>query len=295
MKELKLNLKPLIKKLEIFSKKKAFGEFAGEYRSVFKGHGLEFEGYRQYTVQDDANIIDWKASLRSGQLLVRSLIEERNLNVFFLMDVSNSMLFSSIPKLKCEYAAELIATLSSAMVQAEDNVGVGLFNNDVVKVVPPKTGRHQYFLIVHMLSDPKLYGGDYDFTKVLRFFTGYLKRNSLLIVVSDFIGLKEDWEKYLKIASHKFEIIGMMIEDPLDVTLPHNVGQVVVEDPYSKKELLIDPDTLRADYEAKTRAKIDKIKDIFLKSGSDLLELRTDQPFVTPVIRFFEKRKRGWR
>ena len=295
MRELKLNLKPLIKKLEVFTRKNVFGEFTGEYVSVFKGGGLEFEGYRAYTIQDDANIIDWKASLRAGTLLVRSLIEERNLEVFFLMDISNSMLFSSIPKLKCEYAAELVATLSSAMIQAGDNVGMGLFNENMVKTIPTKSGKRQYFLIVHTLSDPKFYGGNFDFINVLKFITGYLKRNTLLIIVSDFIGLQEEWDKYLKIASHKFEIIGFMIEDPLDLTLPHNVGQVIIEDPFSKKELLIDPDTLREDYEARARSKINKIRDVFTKSGSDLLELRTDEPFVTPIIRFFEKRKRAWR
>jgi len=295
MLELRLNLKPLIKKLEIFTRKNVFGEFTGEYTSVFKGRGLEFEGYRTYTIHDDSNLIDWKASLRAGNLLIRSLIEERNLEVFFLFDVSNSMLFSSIPKLKCEYAAELIASLSSAMIIAGDNVGMGIFNDNMVKVIPPKAGKKQYFLITHTLSNPRIYGGNVDFTKVLKFIVSYLKRNSLLIIVSDFIGLAEGWDEYLKIASHKFEIIGYMIEDPLDITLPHNVGQVVIEDPFSKKEILIDPDTLRADYEIRAREKIDKIKDVFTKSGSDLVELRTDQSFVAPIIKFFEKRKRGWR
>ncbi len=295
MKELKLNLKPLIKRLEVFSRKNVFGQFTGEYVSVFKGHGLEFEGYRAYTMNDDADTIDWKASLRAKQLLIRSLTEERNLEVFFLMDVSNSMLFSSIPKLKCEYAAELVATLSSAMIQAGDNVGIGVFNDHIIKMLPPKTGKRQYFSIVGIVSDPKLYGGNFDFVKVMGYIMGYLKRNTLLVIVSDFIGLNEGWEEMLKVASGKFEIIGLMIEDPLDLTLPHNVGQVIIEDPYSNKELLLDPDTLRDDYEAKAKEKINKIDSVFKKTGSDLLELRTDLTFVMPIIKFFEKRKKGWR
>lgn len=295
MLQLKLNLTPLIKKLEVFTKKNVFGDFTGEYRSAFKGRGLEFEGYRVYTMNDDASLIDWRASLRAGELLVRSLVEERNLEVFFLIDVSNSMLFSSIPKLKCEYAAELTATLSSAMIQAGDNVGLGFFNDKVIKVLPPKTGKRQYFLMTHTLSDARLYGGDYDFGKVIEFVTGYLKKNTLLIIVSDFIGLKEGWDAFFKVASNKFEIIGLVIEDPLDITLPHNVGQVIIEDPFSKKEILIDPDRLKEEYEKSARKKIDMIKEIFTKSGADLLELRTDQAFVSPIIKFFEKRKRGWR
>lgn len=295
MKELKLNLKPLIKKLDVVTKRNVLGEFAGEYRSVFKGRGLEFEGYRSYTASDDANLIDWRASLRAGNLLIRSLIEERNIEVFFLIDASNSMCFSSISKLKCEYAAELVATLSSAMIQAGDNVGLCMFNDNIIKIVPTKTGKRQYFIIVHTLSNPELYGGGFDFTKVLKFLIGYLKKNTLLMIVSDFIGLKEDWKDYLKVASSKFEVVGLMIEDPLDVTMPHNVGQVVIEDPFSKKELLIDPDTLRVAYEAKAREKIDEVGGVFMRANSDLLELRTDQSFVTPIIRFFEKRKKGWR
>ena len=293
--DLKLNLRPLIKKLEVVTKKNVFGDFTGEYKSVFKGHGLEFEGYRTYTIQEDSGAIDWKASLRAGQLLVRSLIEERNLDVFFLMDISNSMLFSSIPKLKCEYAAELVATLGSATIQSGDNVGLGLFNEGMVKILSPKSGKKQYFMMVHTLNNPKFYGGNFDFVKVLQFITGYLKRNTLLIIVSDFIGLSEGWEEHLKVASRKFEIIGFMIQDPLDVTLPHSVGQVVIEDPFSKKELLIDPDTLRAEYETKAKDKVNKIRDVFMKCRADLLELKTDELFVSPIIKFFEKRKKGWR
>lgn len=295
MLQLRLNLRPLIRKLEVFTKKNVFGEFTGEYMSVFRGHGLEFEGYRAYTLDDDASMIDWKASLRAGELLVRSLVEERNLEVFFLMDVSNSMLFASIHKLKCEYAAELVATLGSAMVQSGDNVGLGLFNDKIVKAIPPKTGKRQYFVMNHILTNPRLYGGNFDLSATLEYITGYLKRNTLLVIVSDFIGLKQGWNELFEIASQKFEIIGVMIEDPLDITMPTNVGQIIIQDPFSNKELLIDPDTIREEYERNAKNKKERIREIFSKTGSDLLELRTDQDFVTPIIRFFEKRRKKWK
>ena len=132
MKEIKLNLKPLIKELDTQLKKGLSHEpMAGDYRSVFKGRGLEFEGYRDYNPEDDATMIDWKATLRAKRLVVRELREERNLSVLFLFDVSNSMLYASTEKLKCEYAAELIATLSYAIREVGDAVGLVMFNDKI--------------------------------------------------------------------------------------------------------------------------------------------------------------------
>ena len=131
MEELKLNLKPLIKKLEVSTKRGFIDILTGSYKSSFKGKGLDFEGYRSYISGDDASLIDWKATLRSQDLLIKVLTEERNVNIIFLVDVSSSMSFASIDKLKNEYAAELVASLSFAAIQAGDSVGLVMFNDKI--------------------------------------------------------------------------------------------------------------------------------------------------------------------
>lgn len=295
MEELKLNLKPLIKRLEVSTKKGFTGILAGSYKSTFKGKGLDFEGYRDYDISDDASLIDWKATLRSQDLLVKVLVEERNVNVVFLVDVSSSMSFASVEKLKNEYAAELVASMSFAAIRAGDSVGLVMFTDKIVKFLPPTMGNKQYFMIIKSLSDPRLYDGKFDFVKIINDLMSSVKKGATVIIVSDFIGLGKDWEKHLREASEKFEVIGIMVRDPRDYEMPADVGQIVISDPYSEKEVLIDTAEVKKRYESAVKEQVKHIKETFINSKSEFLELRTDKPFLNDIIKFFlmrHKRKR---
>ena len=292
MEELKLNLKPLIKRLEVHTKKGLTSTLTGSYKSTFKGKGLDFVGYRSYDVGDDANMIDWKATLRSQDLLVKILVEERNVNIIFLVDVSSSMSFASIDKLKNEYAAELVASLSFAAIQAGDSVGLVMFNDKIVKFLPPNMGNKQYFMIIKSLSNPKLYEGKFDFSRVINDLMNSFKRGAIVVIISDFIGLGQNWENYLRAVSEKFEVIGIMVRDPRDYEIPADVGQIVISDPYSDKEILIDTAKIKDEYESVVKEQIKYIKQTFIKSKSDFLELRTDKPFLNHIINFFLMRNK---
>ncbi len=292
MEELKLNLKPLIKRLEVHTKRGLTSTLTGSYKSTFKGKGLDFVGYRNYDVGDDANMIDWKATLRSQDLLVKVLVEERNVNIIFLVDVSSSMSFASIDKLKNEYAAELVASLSFAAIQAGDSVGLVMFNDKIVKFLPPNMGNKQYFMIIKSLSNPKLYEGKFDFSRVINDLMNSFKRGAIVVIVSDFIGLGQNWENYLRAVSEKFEVIGIMVRDPRDYEIPADVGQIVISDPYSDKEVLIDTAKIKDEYESVVKEQIKYIKQTFIKSKSDFLELRTDKPFLNHIINFFLMRNK---
>jgi len=287
MEELKLNLKPLIKKLEVSTKRGFIDILTGSYKSSFKGKGLDFDGYRSYISGDDANTIDWKATLRSQDLLVKVFTEERNVNIIFLVDISSSMSFASIDKLKNEYAAELVASMSFAAIQAGDSVGMIMFSDKIVKLLPPAMGNRQYFMIIKALSNPKLYEGKFDLSRVITDLMNSFKRGAIVVIVSDFIGLGKDWEKYLSAASERFELIGIMVRDPRDYEMPEDVGQIVISDPYSDKEILIDTATIKEEYEAAVKKQIEYIKHTFIKSRANFLELRTDKPFLNHVINFF--------
>jgi len=292
MEELKLNLKPLIKRLEVHIKRGLTSTLTGSYKSTFKGKGLDFVGYRPYDIGDDANMIDWKATLRSQDLLVKILVEERNVNIVFLVDVSSSMSFASIDKLKNEYAAELVASLSFAAIQAGDSVGLVMFNDKIVKFLPPNMGNKQYFMIINSLSNPKLYDGKFDFIKVINDLINSFKKGAIIVIVSDFIGLGKDWENYLRAVSEKFEVIGIMVRDPRDYEIPADVGQIVISDPYSDKEVLIDTAKIKDEYESVVKEQIKHIKETFINSKSDFLELRTDKPFLDYIIKFFLMRNK---
>lgn len=294
MEKLKLNLKPLIKELEVYTKKGFFAGFAGEYLSAFKGRGLEFTGFKDYDISQDATNIDWKASLKAGKLLVRELVEERNLEVLFLFDVSSSMSFASVDKLKNEYAAELIATLSFAILNAGDAVGMVMFTDKIVKFLSPRLGNRQYYLMTQALINPKLYDGKFDLVKVLNFIGGILRGRSIVILVSDFIGLKGDWKRAFAMVGAKYEFIGIMVRDPGDDFMP-DVGQVVISDPFSEKEVVVNTSSIRKEYNAFTKRQVTEIEEIFKKVGADFVHLTTDKPFIKPVIDLFRRRKQTWR
>ncbi|MFH1209902.1 MAG: DUF58 domain-containing protein [archaeon] len=291
-KRLEVDIAPLLKKLEAITLELIDTPILGAYRSIFKGVGLEFDSYRDYNKGDDAGSIDWKASARARELLVKTYVEERELNVLFLLDIGNSMLFGSTKKLKNEYAIELIASLAYAILEAGDNVGIALFNEDVVIKVPPAKGRKQFYAIVKEMLDPNIYGGGFNLEKAIEFALSYLKeKNGLVIIVSDFIGLKGEWLVKLRYLGKKFETVGIMVRDPRDRTLPDDVGEVMIQDPYSNKSMLIDPKILKNKYEDYVRKQEHDLKETFLKCRADFINLSTDESFIKEILAFFYRRK----
>jgi uncharacterized protein (DUF58 family) len=281
----------LAKKVEIALGILVENKIISRYRSVFRGKGLEFEGYRAYTNSDDAGLIDWKATVRSNQTLIKQFQEERNLNVNFLIDVSSSMVFGSTEKLKSEYAAEVVASLASFILRVGDNVGLFMFKDNVSHTLPCTGGRDQFYMILKTLVNTKHYGGPCDLSNAVNFMVNTAKEKSLLFIVSDFIGLKEGWKESLKLASGKFDVIGVMIRDPRDRELPRNVGQVVISDPYSGRTMLIDPDEIGDEYERYARMDEERVRKGFMNNNADFIELVTDKPFVRPIVNFFKRRE----
>jgi uncharacterized protein (DUF58 family) len=290
MYKLKVNLKPMLKKLESTSKRGLFGELTGEYRSAFKGKGFEFTGFRKYQPSDDASAIDWKTSLRTHDLVIRQYIEERNLEILFVFDVSSSMSFASQDKLKNEYAAELIASLTYSMLELGDAVGILMFTDKIVKLINPDIGARQFYKITKALSDPSLYDGSKDIEKIFRFIAGSIKQTTILILVSDFIGFNKGWDAQFRLIAERSEVIGMMIRDPYDIIMP-NIGQVAISDPFSDREVLLDTGRYRAGYELETKKQIQELRRIFTETRSDLVILVTNKSFVQPMINFMRMRR----
>ncbi len=295
MTKLKIDLDFSLKRLDLFTKSLVNTKFLGNYKSAFKGTGLEFSDYRKYNEgSDDSSLIDWKASKRVNELLVKEFVEERNLNIIFLVDVSAKMLTSSLEKLKAEYIAEIVASLTYSMLNAEDAVGLILFSDKIIKFVAPQRGVGQYYNITNNLIESSNYKGYSNVEKATEFAFNKIEENSLVIIFSDFIYPIQS-EKIFKLASKKFDLISIMVRDPIDMTLPEGTGEVAVEDPYSGEILLLDPEKMREEYSKEAINQIERIRTLMKNSGADFLFLETNKEFGKYIIEFFKKREAKWR
>ncbi|MBI4447530.1 DUF58 domain-containing protein [Candidatus Woesearchaeota archaeon] len=293
---LKVDLLPAIKKLEAITKRLVTTRVIGSYASVYGGQGLEFDSYREYAPGDDASLIDWKASARSNTLLIKKFVEERRLDVFFLIDTSESMLFGSTPKVKSEYAAEIVASISFAILNVGDSIGYAMFNDKVIEKHPPETGVNQFFRISKSLLDSNNYGGKYDLDNALNFLVNYLERSgTLVIIVSDFIGLKGDWEKKLKILRARFDVIAIVVRDMRDKTLPTDTGLIMIEDPFSNEQMVIDTALVKNRFEAYVKKQEQELISTLNRCGVDHLRLSPTDDFIKALVAFFTRRREEWR
>jgi len=293
--KLKVDLVPALKRLEVLSKGLSSSHLIGAYRSVFKGKGLEFSDYRQYSEDDDASLIDWKASVRSNSILVKQYVEEREINVFFVLDCSSRMLFGSAEKLKAEYNIELTASLTHAILEAGDNVGLALHSDDVKAKLVPSRGKSQFYEVSRLLLNTEYYNGSFNLKNAVKFVFNYLKESAVVIIISDFINWKDEWEEPLKLLTTKFDVICIMVRDPRDKTLPEDVGEVYVQDPDSEKTLLIEPRLIKQSYEHRVKEQEIIIRNIFYKNNIDFTEILTDKSFVKPIVGLFLRRALKWK
>ncbi len=267
------------------------------YKILFRGKGLEFDSYRDFTPDDDASDIDWKATKRAGKLLVKRYIEERDLGIVFVIDVSENMILGSHDKLKCEYAAELVGAFAHLILNSNDKLGFVFFSDKIKDYVPPKKGINQLYMLIDMLSDPLMYGGASNLRGALRYCTEYLDGNvNAIILVSDFIKMHSDSMRELFLLAYRFETMGLMVKDILDLRLPDIDREIAIEDPTTGEQILINPKRVKGIYEKYAIQQENMVKEIFRKGNVDLLPLMTDNPFVYPLAEFLRERveKKGF-
>lgn len=267
------------------------------YRTLFRGKGLEFDSYRIFQPDDDASMIDWKASLRSGgELLARKYIEERELNVYFVVDCSGSVLFGSGDKLKGEFNSEFVIALTHLVLESGDKVGLIMLNDEVKKFVPASRGKNQFHLIRSILSDVNLYGGEFNLKDGIKFSLNAVKSSyTVFIIVSDFIGVKKNATKSIRFLGNKFETMVIMSRDSMDDELPAFKHQMAVTDPSSGKQLIIDPRSVAESFKKNAIRQKKAIKKVFRDANIDILELNSNSKFFLPVANFLVSRAKGGR
>ncbi len=266
---------------------------AGQYESVFKGQGMEFREVREYVPGDDIRMIDWNVTARSGTPYVKLLAEERELTVMLVVDASGSGRFGSVSRFKNELAAELCAVLAISAIKNNDKVGLIIFTDEVELYVPPSKGRQHVLRVIRevLYFQPRRTGT--DIPAALRFMNSVTRRRAVTFLVSDFMA--DDFEIPLRMAARRHDLIGVVVSDPREETLP-NVGLVCVRDAETGQETLIDTadEAVRAAY-AKEAAERARGRDqILQRTRVDAIRVRTDRPYVDEIYRFFRMRERRY-
>ena len=260
---------------------------------VLKGAGLEFRGYREYSPQDDSRNIDWKASLRSDKLLVKEYYQEKGIDVVFLYDVSESMLFGSQKKIKAHYGAEFILALAGTAIESNYNVGLVCFSDKIKKSFLPEAGETQIPVFLNVLGDHSTYGGNFGLNNALEFVNEIYNPGSIIILVSDFLGDKFELKKYrnkFKQVTQRFDLISVVLRDPRDEVMPSQNMDVVVSSPYDGRQVSFNVGKIRKKYEAHTKKQKVDLRKFLEEANSEMLELYTNESFVEKTLMFFRKR-----
>jgi uncharacterized protein (DUF58 family) len=284
-----------IRTIEIVTERLVRDRMAGQYHSVFKGSGISFSEVRQYAPGDDIRLIDWNVSARMNDAYIKLFTEEREMTVLLLVDMSASGRFGSVGQEKRELAAELAAVVAFSAIRNNDRVGLVVFTDRVEKFVPPTKGKkHVLRVVSEILSFEPQHRG----TRIaagLDFLGHVARRRAVAFLVSDFLAPLESYERPLRIASRRHDIIPITVTDPLEETLPR-VGLVEMEDPETGELVVFDTSGAEARvFERDARRAAEARQGLFRRLSMDGIVVRTDRPYLKPLSAFFDARARRLR
>lgn len=285
----KADLFKSIRRIQIETAHLATGLLAGAYKSAFKGQGIEFEEHREYQEGDDIRFIDWNKSLRMGNPYVKVFREERDITVMLIVDVSASSLFGSVKEPKNEIIAQIGGLIAFSAIKNNDKVGLVLFSSEVELYVPPRKGtRHVLRIIRELLAfQPKHLGTDLN--KALNFVGGVLSRSAICFVISDF--LTQDYTREITLMAKKNDLITISVTDPHELDFP-NVGLVELRDLETGISALIDSSekNFRENFKKKADERLKKHRKLMAKIGAGFIDIRTNEPYLGPIRKFFKMR-----
>jgi uncharacterized protein (DUF58 family) len=280
-----------IRRIELRTRRLVNDSFAGEYHSVFKGRGMEFDEVRPYQPGDEIRTIDWIVTARTGSPYVKRYVEERELTVMLVVDASASENFGSVQRMKRELAAELTAVLAFAATSNHDKVGLLIFTDQIELFIPPRKGRkHILRLIRELLAfEPK--GAGTDIRLALDSVNRLLKRRAIVFLVSDFIANPESYRKELAITNRRHDLIAVDLSDPMESGIA-NVGLLAVEDPESGEIIWVD--TSNKAWQQAFSQRVGDLEtaktQLFRNASVDRIHLSTGQDYTGPLTQFFEQR-----
>lgn len=278
-----------VRKIEIKTRGLTRQVFAGEYHSAFKGRGISFSEVREYQYGDDIRSIDWNVTARFNHPYIKIFEEERELTVMLLVDVSGSGSFGTENVYKRERITEIAALLAFSAIQNNDKIGVILFSDKVEKFITPQKGRKHILRIIRELLNYKPESSKTCLNEPLRYLTNGIKKRCTSFIISDFIA--PDFDKSMRIASNKHDIVALRIYDVSESELP-DLGYIKGLDPESGAEKWIDTSSVKvkkaySDWWLKSNEITDGI---LARCGVDNVMIRTGEDYVKPLINLFKRR-----
>lgn len=306
-----------IRQIEIRTNRLVSESLAGQYHSIFKGQGMNFEEVREYQPGDEVRAIDWNVTARMNHPFVKKFVEERELTLMLLVDVSGSGLFGSSDQSKRELAAEIASVLAFSAIRNNDKVGLILFSDGVEKFIPPRKGRHHVLRVIRevLFYEPERRGT--SLTAALEFLMRVTPHRAIAVVISDFLGSPSETSRrphgtnrprgqmmvveplaqaatpMLRQVNRRHDLVAVQITDPHELELP-DLGRLVLEDAETGEVVEINTADLRkrsafAEHQVKLQSELTRF---FRSNGIDAIRLRTDRPYAVELARFFETRER---
>ncbi|MEN8256261.1 MAG: DUF58 domain-containing protein [Thermodesulfobacteriota bacterium] len=284
-------LRQKIRHIQITASKAVSDILAGEYHSVFKGRGMEFDEVRPYQPGDDVRTIDWNVTARTGEPHIKRYVEERELTILFLVDLSASGVFGSTGRLKNDVAAELCGLLAFSAIRNNDKAGLIAFSDEIELFIPPRKGTSHALRLVRDILHLQPKGRKTEINTVLNYLAKVQNKRAVVFLVSDFRA--PDFSKALRATAKRHDVIAISITDPAELELPkagllrlidNESGQMEVIDTSNKK--------VRRQFQALGEGRRQALAQLFKKQAIDHIPLVTDDDYVVDLVRFFRARER---
>ncbi|MBN2455610.1 MAG: DUF58 domain-containing protein [Sedimentisphaerales bacterium] len=280
-----------IRQIQIYTSRMVDASFAGQYESVFKGRGMQFDEVREYTPGDDIRTIDWNVTARTGRPYIKRFIEEREMTVVFAVDLSASGDFGTVNKAKNELAAEFCAVMAFAAAKNNDKVGLLIFSDQIELYIPPKKGISHMLRLIRELLYFKMPKRKTDISQALDYLAKVIRKRATVFLVSDFI--EADFKKPLSLLNKHHDVIAVSVRDRAEITLP-NIGLIELADAETGEITLVDTSSrrFRNKYSSKSAQRFDDLTGMLRATNIDCININTDKPYIQDLVRFFHMRHR---
>lgn len=280
-----------IREIQIYSSRAVNASFAGQYESVFKGRGMQFDEVREYMPGDDIRTIDWNVTARTGKPHIKRFVEEREMTVLFAVDLSASGEFGTVSKLKNELAAEFCAVLAFAAAKNNDKVGLLIFTDRIELFIPPKKGSRHVLRLIRELLSFKMPTRRTDIPLALDYVARVVRKRATVFLVSDFI--ETDFKKPLSLLNKRHDVIAVPVRDRVEIAMPA-LGLIEVQDAETGQIMLVDTSSqkFRSQYGGHSAKRFGELKNLMRSVNVDLIPITTDKPYINDLIQFFHMRHR---
>ncbi|MBU0468001.1 MAG: DUF58 domain-containing protein [Candidatus Omnitrophica bacterium] len=284
-----------IKQIEITTSRLVSDVFAGQYHSVFKGQGIEFDEVREYQMGDDIRTIDWNVTARTGIPHIKKFVEERELVVMIMVDVSRSSKFATEGVLKNQLAAEISSLLALSAIRNNDKVGLIVFTDKIEKFIPPRKGTKHVLRVIREVLYFKPENNKTNINHALDYLNKVTTRKTISFLISDYLTDEgqDSLKKSLSAANKRHDLIAITLNDPREQNLP-DCGLITLEDAETGQTVVIDSSdkNIRKTFFKLNQERIVKRKELFRMCGVDFIDISTDMSYSDEIVKFFLKRRK---